>query len=109
MLLLSSQCAQHPPSTSLGTYSSSQLKSGASVHRGGAFPTLVEKIMAPGIKHLCKIMKDVSKRLPLTEACEDGRKYGLDISIVLMKALRNVDACDQFWQDPIVPVTATTV
>jgi hypothetical protein len=54
-------------------------------------------------------MKDVSKRLPLTEACEDGRKYGLDISIVLMKALRNVDACDQFWQDPIVPVTATTV
>jgi hypothetical protein len=93
----------------LGTYSSSQLKSGASVHRGGAFPTLVEKIMTPGIKHLCKIMKDVSERLPLTEACGDGRKYGLDISIVLMKALRNVDACDQFWQDPIVPVTAITV
>jgi hypothetical protein len=45
--------------------------------------------MTPGIKHLCKIMKDVSERLPLTEAWGDGRKYGLDISIVLIKALRN--------------------
>ena len=65
--------------------------------------------MTPGIKHLCKIMKEASKRLPITDAYGDGSNYGLDISIVIMKALRNVDASDQFWQDPMVPVTAITI
>jgi hypothetical protein len=53
---------------------------------------------------LGKSIKDRSKRLPLTQATDDGGKYGVGISLWLMKVLRNVNESDQFWQDPKLPV-----
>jgi hypothetical protein len=36
---------------------------------------------------------------------KEGSIIGVDISITLYKALKSAEASDQFWQDPIVPVT----
>jgi hypothetical protein len=52
--------------------------------------------MTPGVKHLCKMIKVASKCLSITDSYGDGSYCGLDISIVIMKALRNVDTSDQF-------------
>jgi hypothetical protein len=52
--------------------------------------------MTPGIKNLCKMIKVASKFLSVTDSYGDGSYYGLDISIVIMKALRNVDTSDPF-------------
>ena len=46
--------------------------------------------MAPGVKHLCKMIKVASKCLSITDSYGGGSYCGLDISIVIMKALRNV-------------------
>ena len=51
-----------------------------------------------------KSIKVRSKRLPLTEACGDGGKFGVDILIDLMISLHTVDAIEQFWQDLKLPV-----
>jgi hypothetical protein len=47
--------------------------------------------MTPGVKNLCKMIKVASTCLSITDSYGDGSYYGLDISIVIMKALRNVD------------------
>ena len=52
--------------------------------------------MAPGVKHLCKMIKVASKCLSITDSYGGGSHYGLDISIMIIKALRNVDTSDQF-------------
>ena len=52
--------------------------------------------MTPGVKHLCKMIKVASKCLSITYSYGDGSHYGLNISIVIMKALRNVDTSDPF-------------
>jgi hypothetical protein len=60
--------------------------------------------MTPGIKHLAKALKEKSNRVSLREVNENNLRFGVDMSITLVKALSTGDASEEFWQLPMVPV-----